>query len=122
MSVLIAYPWLAAGVGAFFVFPGWRRRRWGVVTVGVMWVLYAAYETGMQQRWLCTGECNIRVDLLLIYPILPLAAASCPRGGALESPPPRLPAPAQSGSRMSAQDVEQVILKPIKGGLSWKPQ
>jgi hypothetical protein len=37
--------------------------------------LYAAYETGMQQRWLCTGECNIRVDLLLIYPILLLASA-----------------------------------------------
>jgi hypothetical protein len=41
-----------------------------VVTVGVVWGLYAAYETGMHQRWLCTGECNIRVDLLLIYPIL----------------------------------------------------
>ena len=75
MSVLIAYPWLAAVLGAFFVFPGWRRRRWGVVTVGVIWVLYAAYETGMQQRWLCTGECNIRVDLLLIYPTLLLASA-----------------------------------------------
>jgi hypothetical protein len=27
----------------------------------------------MQQRWLCTGECNIRVDLLLIYPVLLLS-------------------------------------------------
>jgi hypothetical protein len=35
-----------------------------------MWLLYAVYETGMQQRWLCSGECNIRVDLLLIYPLL----------------------------------------------------
>jgi hypothetical protein len=24
----------------------------------------------MQQRWLCTGECNIRIDLLVIYPVL----------------------------------------------------
>jgi len=24
----------------------------------------------MRLRWLCTGECNIRVDLLLIYPVL----------------------------------------------------
>jgi hypothetical protein len=24
----------------------------------------------MQQRWLCSGECNIRVDLLVIYPAL----------------------------------------------------
>lgn len=60
-------------IGALFVVQGWGRRRWGVVTIGVMWGLYAAYETGMHQRWLCTGECNIRVDLLLIYPILLLA-------------------------------------------------
>jgi hypothetical protein len=26
----------------------------------------------MRLRWLCTGECNIRVDLLLIYPVLAL--------------------------------------------------
>jgi hypothetical protein len=24
----------------------------------------------MRLRWLCSGECNIRVDLLLIYPLL----------------------------------------------------
>ena len=24
----------------------------------------------MHRRWLCTGECNIRVDLLLLYPVL----------------------------------------------------
>jgi hypothetical protein len=41
----------------------------------VVWLLYAAYETGMQQRWLCSGECNIRVDLLLIYPLLLVASA-----------------------------------------------
>jgi hypothetical protein len=75
LSIFIAYPWLAAVIGAVFVTLGWKARRWGVVTTGVVWVLYAAYETGMQQRWLCTGECNIRVDLVLIYPILLLASA-----------------------------------------------
>jgi hypothetical protein len=24
----------------------------------------------MQRRWLCSGECNIRIDLLVIYPAL----------------------------------------------------
>jgi len=24
----------------------------------------------MHRRWLCSGECNIRVDLLLLYPLL----------------------------------------------------
>lgn len=74
MGVFMAYPWLAAVVGVLFVTFGWKVRRWGVVTIGVIWVLYAAYETGMKQRWLCTGECNIRVDLLLIYPILILSS------------------------------------------------
>lgn len=46
------------------------------VGVGVIWICYAAYETAMQQRWLCTGECNIRVDLILIYPFLLVASAA----------------------------------------------
>ena len=34
------------------------------------WSLYAFYEYAMRRRWLCSGECNIRVDLLLLYPFL----------------------------------------------------
>ena len=37
-------------------------------TLGVLWALYAVYEYLMYTRVLCTGECNIRVDLMLIYP------------------------------------------------------
>jgi ABC-type transport system involved in cytochrome c biogenesis permease subunit len=36
----------------------------------VAWLAYSAYETGMRLRWLCSGECNIRLDLLAIYPLL----------------------------------------------------
>jgi hypothetical protein len=42
--------------------------------MAVAWLLYAAYETGMQQRWLCSGECNIRIDLFLIAPLLLLGS------------------------------------------------
>jgi hypothetical protein len=45
------------------------RTRLALVT-GVLWILYGVYEHLMQIRVLCSGECNIRVDLLLIYPIL----------------------------------------------------
>jgi len=31
------------------------------------------YELGMRWRWLCSGECNIRIDLLVIYPLLAIA-------------------------------------------------
>jgi len=37
---------------------------------GGIWLLYAVYEFGMKQRWLCSGECDIRIDLLAIYPVL----------------------------------------------------
>jgi hypothetical protein len=40
------------------------------LVTGALWILYGVYEFLMQIRVLCSGECNIRVDLLLIYPIL----------------------------------------------------
>jgi hypothetical protein len=38
--------------------------------VGLLWGGYAVYEYLMVLRVLCSGECNIRVDLLGILPIL----------------------------------------------------
>jgi formate hydrogenlyase subunit 3/multisubunit Na+/H+ antiporter MnhD subunit len=72
MAIFIAYPLLAAAVGVILLGLGLglRARRTTAVVGGVLWLLYALYETGMKQRWLCSGECNIRVDLLLIYPVL----------------------------------------------------
>jgi hypothetical protein len=35
-----------------------------------LWAAYAAYEFLMFRRVLCSGDCNIRIDLLLIYPAL----------------------------------------------------
>jgi hypothetical protein len=35
-----------------------------------LWILYVPYEYLMYRRSLCSGECNIRVDLLVIYPVL----------------------------------------------------
>jgi hypothetical protein len=73
MAILIEYPWLAAAIGLLLLGLGWWRDRRTAIGVGLVWLLYAAYETGMRQRWLCSGECNIRIDLLLIYPFLLLA-------------------------------------------------
>jgi hypothetical protein len=47
----------------------WRRRRLAGI-VAALWLGYAIYESLMKARVLCTGECNIRVDLLLIVPAL----------------------------------------------------
>ena len=70
MAILIEYPFLAAVIGVFLLVLGRRTRHRSAVGAGVVWLLYALYETGMQQRWLCSGECNIRIDLLVIYPVL----------------------------------------------------
>lgn len=36
----------------------------------VLWSAYALYELLMYVRILCSGDCNIRVDLLLVWPVL----------------------------------------------------
>lgn len=67
---MIAWPWLAfATAGAFAGMWLWRRARSAAVAAA-LWLAYGAYETLMHLRVLCSGECNIRVDLLLVYPVL----------------------------------------------------
>jgi hypothetical protein len=70
MAIFIEYPILAAVIGITLVGLGWRARRRVASGVGIGWLLYSLYEFSMKQRWLCSGECNIRIDLLLIYPVL----------------------------------------------------
>jgi hypothetical protein len=70
MAIFIEYPLLAAGIGIVLFGLGRRTGHRTAGRVGVLWLLYAVYETGMQRRWLCSGECNIRIDLLVIYPML----------------------------------------------------
>jgi hypothetical protein len=70
VSPFIAWPWLALVPAAVCLAAYPRAKRGVVATAGILWAAYAVYEFGMQRRWLCSGECNIRVDLLLLYPIL----------------------------------------------------
>jgi hypothetical protein len=70
MAIFISYPYLAGLIGMLLIGVGRLTRHRTPIVVGIVWVLYALYETGMKHRWLCSGECNIRVDLLLIYPVL----------------------------------------------------
>jgi hypothetical protein len=73
---VIGSPWLALlPAGVFALLYAASRRRFVVVTA-ILWLVYGAYEYGMHRRWLCTGECNIRVDLLLLYPFLFLVSVA----------------------------------------------
>lgn len=70
MAIFIEYPLLAAVIGAALLLAGRYTRRRLAMGAGITWLLYAVYEFGMQRRWLCSGECDIRIDLLAIYPVL----------------------------------------------------
>lgn len=70
LTIFIAYPLLALLPAALFVVLYRASRRWAAAAAAALWLLYTVYEYGMHRRWLCTGECNIRVDLLLLYPVL----------------------------------------------------
>ena len=75
MAVLIDQPWLAAvPLAVFLALYALSRSRVTVVAAAV-WLLYLPYEYSMKLRLLCTGECNIRVDLLILYPLLALLSA-----------------------------------------------
>ena len=70
LAVLIEYPFLAVApaAGFFYLFSLSKARL--ILITAISWLAYLPYEYGMKFRLLCSGECNIRVDLLAIYPLL----------------------------------------------------
>jgi hypothetical protein len=69
-AVFISYPLAAFLPAAAFLACYYARRRTGILVAGLCWAGYASLETLNYLRITCSGECNIRVDLLLIYPVL----------------------------------------------------
>jgi len=69
-AVFIAQPALALVPAVVFLILARLRRSGFALVTGLVWIAYALYEAGMYARILCSGECNIRIDLLLIYPVL----------------------------------------------------
>jgi len=70
LAVLIIAPWAAFIVAAVFAGLWWKSGGRMALATAVLWGLYGIYESLIYVRILCSGECNIRVDLLLIYPLL----------------------------------------------------
>ena len=76
MSIFIQYPLLTLIPALMFAVLFRLTRRPFVVAVALAWMLYGIYEYLIYERLLCSGECNIRVDLLLIYPVLAVASVA----------------------------------------------
>jgi hypothetical protein len=86
MAILIEYPWIAAVVVVMLaVLWRWRRRRIAGVAAAA-WGLYAVYEYLMYLRVLCSGECNIRIDLLVIHPLLVLLTVAAVLASFMQRP------------------------------------
>ena len=69
-GLLIYYPFLALLPAALCAIIYVRSKCRVTLLAALAWLAYFPYEQAMILRILCTGECNIRVDLLLFYPLL----------------------------------------------------
>lgn len=95
MGIFIAYPATALGVGGAFAGMSYWRRARSAAMAGLLWLAYGGHECLIHLRILCSGECNIRVDLLVIYPLLCVVSLvaiwSTARGGGARAPRPGAP-------------------------------
>lgn len=73
-GAFIQWPWLASVPIAIFAVLYLRSRATSALAAMLAWLGYLPYEFAMKLRWLCSGECNIRVDLLVLYPLLLLVS------------------------------------------------
>jgi hypothetical protein len=74
LGMFIRWPFLALVPAAVFAVLYFRYRRLAALLAMLAWLAYFPYEQAMKLRILCSGECNIRVDLLLFYPLLMLVS------------------------------------------------
>ena len=70
MSVFVI---AAAMMAVIHLVAGWQRPRPAVIVAAILWLLYAVYEYYIVTGVLCDANCNIRVDLVLFFPILAIA-------------------------------------------------
>ena len=70
IAMLVEYPLLALGPAALFIYLFWISKSRFILLTAILWLAYLPYEYAMKYRILCSGECDIRIDLLLIYPVL----------------------------------------------------
>jgi len=70
LGLFIMWPFLALLPATLFAYFYVVSKRHAPLFSALAWLAYFAYEQAMKLRILCSGECNIRVDLLLFYPLL----------------------------------------------------
>lgn len=67
------YVVVAAVVAFAFAAAASQSPRRGLIVAALVWLLYAVYEFFIANGTLCDANCNIRVDLLVIWPLVGVA-------------------------------------------------
>jgi len=70
LSIFIIFPAGALLIAAVYARMYIKAKSKLSLLSAILWAGYSVYEYLMYSRALCSGECNIRIDLLLIYPML----------------------------------------------------
>ncbi len=74
MSIFVEYPFIALLIGAVLLGTYFYLKRTKIlISAATLWLIYGVYELMMRSPLGCAPECNIRVDLLVIYPVLLLS-------------------------------------------------
>lgn len=75
-QLFIVQPWLIAiPAVAFLALWGWSLSRFSIAAA-ILWGAYGVWEWSIQAGLACDGECDVRVDLLAIAPVLLLVSAA----------------------------------------------
>lgn len=69
-NLFIPYPYIALLPATIFGLLYFKSKSKIILVTAVLWLLYAIYEWLHLLRIMCSGECNMRIDLFLIYPVL----------------------------------------------------
>jgi hypothetical protein len=70
---MYVFVFVAAAVAVTFAAAAVQRPRPGVIVAAILWMAYAVYEYFVASGVLCDANCNIRVDLILLWPLLAFA-------------------------------------------------
>jgi len=76
ITPLVSWPWLALVPCACFVALYRVSRHKLAAVAATMWSLYAIYECAVKRGWLCSGDCSIRLDLVLLFPAMAAVSLS----------------------------------------------
>jgi hypothetical protein len=64
------FAFIAAVIACYFLAKASRQPRVGVFAAVIVWLAYAVYEWLVATAVLCDASCNIRVDLVIFWPLL----------------------------------------------------